>query len=180
VRRPLPHPPLFLLLLLVGLLSIPAAAIAVHFTDVPADSPHKPGIDYLEETGITLGCTDTEFCPSDTLRRDQMGTFLYRSSGNDPATPPSVNAASIAEIVMVEDDNAIAGSAVNNASASCPEGTTVTGGGGSTTGAGTWRLAASRPLAGGTGWTVQYVEKDGNLAVGTATAWAMCVAVGTP
>lgn len=179
MRRTPPIHPLLLLLLLVVLLALPGAALAVHFVDVPDTSPHKDGIDYLEETGITLGCSETEFCPGETLRRDQMGSFLYRSSGNDPDTPPSVNAASIAEVVLVEDDNDIAGSAVNNASVSCPEGTTVTGGGSSTTGAGTWRLSASRPLADGAGWTAQYVERNGDLAVGTVTVWALCVAVGS-
>lgn len=76
-----------------ALLSVPAAAIATHvFTDVPDGYSHAPGIHYVADTGITLGCSSDEYCPSDPLTRAQMGTFLFRASGNDPATPPSVNA----------------------------------------------------------------------------------------
>ncbi|WP_052665377.1 S-layer homology domain-containing protein [Nitriliruptor alkaliphilus] len=163
----------------VAVLSVPIAAFATHvFDDVDDGSVHAPGIHYVADTGITLGCDANNYCPGDTLTRAQMGTFLYRSSGNDPATPPSVNAASIASIAQVSDSNTIAGSAVNTASVSCPEGTVVTGGGASTNNQGTWRMAVSRPLANGAGWTATYVEREGNLANGTVTVWALCIAVG--
>lgn len=71
------------------------ASAVVPFDDVPAGHPHGNGIDYIAGAGITVGCTATAFCPGDSLTRGQMATFLYRSSGNDPATPPSVNAATV-------------------------------------------------------------------------------------
>ena len=69
------------------------AVLATHvFNDVSDGSVHRPGIEYMADAAITLGCGGGDFCPQDKLSREQMATFLYRSSGNDPATPPSVNA----------------------------------------------------------------------------------------
>lgn len=87
---------LAIVLATVGLLSIAAVALADHgFTDVPEGFTHEAGIEYVAEAGITQGCTEDEYCPNDPLTRGQMGTFLYRSSGNDPDTAPSVNAAEL-------------------------------------------------------------------------------------
>ena len=178
-RRPRSRRPV-LFVAIVAALAVPSVALAAHFTDVDANDVHAPGIEYLADTGITLGCATNpdRFCPNDELTRAQMGSFLYRASGNDPNTPPSINAASIAEIELVEDDNAINGSAVNSASVSCPDGMMATGGGSQTTTPTGWLQAYSRPLSDGEGWTAQYVEKDGNLGVNTTTVWALCVAVG--
>lgn len=82
---------------IVALLSIPTMALAGSvFDDVEDGSTHAPGIEYVAEAGITQGCTATEYCPGDPLTRAQMATFLFRSSGNDPDTDPSVNAAELA------------------------------------------------------------------------------------
>jgi hypothetical protein len=163
----------------ITLIAVPTAAFADHvFDDVSDGDVHAPGIEYVADAGITLGCDADNYCPNDSLTRAQMGTFLYRSSGNDPATDPSVNAASIDQIQLVTDSNAVAGSAVNTASVSCHDGTLATGGGSQTTTPTGWRLSYSRPLLDGTGWAAQYVENDGNLAIGTVTVWALCVAVG--
>jgi hypothetical protein len=82
------------LIALVAFLLIPAAAFAgVLFSDVVDGSTHFDGIKYMKDTGITLGCGDgTTFCPKDPVLRETMATFMYRMSGNDPATPASVNA----------------------------------------------------------------------------------------
>jgi hypothetical protein len=72
-----------------------AAFAAVAFSDVPAGHPHRKGITYVADAGITVGCGAKTFCPGDTLTRGQMATFLHRASGNDAATPPSVNAATV-------------------------------------------------------------------------------------
>jgi len=88
---------LAIVLATAGLLSIATIALADHgFTDVPHGSTHEPGIEYVADAGITQGCTADEYCPDDPLTRAQMGTFLFRASGHDPATPPSVNAATLA------------------------------------------------------------------------------------
>ncbi len=78
----------------MGALAAPVSAIAQSgFDDVPPGHTHEAGIEYLVDTGITQGCDSDSYCPEDSLTRAQMATFLYRSSGNDPATSPSVNAA---------------------------------------------------------------------------------------
>ena len=38
-------------------------------------------IEALAESGITLGCTATTFCPDATLTRRQMAAFLARALG---------------------------------------------------------------------------------------------------
>src|SRR5687767_11127005 len=71
----------------------PTAAYATHvFDDVEDDFTHAPGIEYVAEKGITTGCDANNYCPNNPLTRGQMATFLFRSSGNDPDTAPSVNA----------------------------------------------------------------------------------------
>lgn len=73
------------------------AAVAGHdrFDDVGAEHPHEDGIGFVADAGVSIGCTEdgAEYCPDDEVTRAQMGTFLYRLSGNDPETPPSVTAA---------------------------------------------------------------------------------------
>lgn len=72
------------------------AALAGHdrFDDVVAEHPHEEGIGWVADAGVSVGCNQagTEYCPSDTVTRAQMGTFMHRLSGNDPDTPPSVHA----------------------------------------------------------------------------------------
>ena len=172
---------LLILAAAVTLLSIPTVALAVHvFDDVGDASTHADGIHYVADAGITSGCDADNFCPGDTLTRGQMATFLYHQSGNAAGVAPSVNAASIAEVVQVSDQNAIVGSAVNTASVSCPDGMLATGGGSQTTSPTGWVQAYSRPLADSSGWTAQYVQIDGQLGANTTTVWAQCVAVGGP
>ena len=76
------------------LLLIPAAAGARQmFGDVPEGNTHAPGIEWAANNGITLGCGDgSNFCPNEPVTRAQMATFMYRLSGNDPKTAPSINA----------------------------------------------------------------------------------------
>lgn len=166
------------LLAALALLALPTAALANHFTDISHGSTHGPGVIYASEAGITQGCTPTEFCPTDNLTREQMTTFLYRASGHDLATPPSVNAASVAAVEQVSESNNVFGSAVNTASVSCPAGTAVSGGGAQTTSPTSWLQAFSRPLDDGSGWTARYAQIDGFLGVNTTTVWALCVPVG--
>ena len=74
----------------------PTTAYATHvFDDVEDDFTHAPGIEYVAEKGITTGCDADNYCPNNPLTRAQMATFLFRASGNDPETAPSVNADTI-------------------------------------------------------------------------------------
>ena len=83
--------------LVAVLLVIPVAAFAGSVSDdVDDGSTHIEGITYWKDSGVSVGCgANNNFCPDDSVARAQMGTFMYRLSGNDPATDPSVNAATL-------------------------------------------------------------------------------------
>ncbi len=83
-----------LVLLILAVLAIPATAYGTHiFADVSDSNVHAEGIEFMKNSGVSIGCQDgTVYCPGDPVTRAQMGTFMYRLSGNDPATAPSVNA----------------------------------------------------------------------------------------
>jgi hypothetical protein len=71
-------------------------ALAVTFGDVPPGHPHEAGIEFMQESGVTIGCGDgSNYCPSDAVNRGQMATFMHRLSGNAEGTPPSVDAATV-------------------------------------------------------------------------------------
>ena len=79
-----------------AVLSAAGAAWATHhFSDVDDDATHAAAIAWLQDRGITKGCTTTSFCPDDPVTRAEMASFLRRLSGTDPSVPPSVNAATI-------------------------------------------------------------------------------------
>lgn len=90
-----------LIIAVTAALIVPATAVAQSlFTDVSDNSVHRPGIEYMKDSGVTLGCGDgTTFCPRDAVLREQMATFMYRLSGNDPNTEPSVIPASNMQVV---------------------------------------------------------------------------------
>ena len=82
---------------MIAVLAIPVAALAGNvFNDVDDNSPHIDGITWVKDAGVSVGCdSNGNYCPSANVTREQMGTFMYRLSGNDPATAPSVNAATL-------------------------------------------------------------------------------------
>jgi spore germination protein YaaH len=51
-----------------------------HFTD-DETSIHEDAINRLATAGITFGCAPSRFCPSGTVRRDEMASFLARALG---------------------------------------------------------------------------------------------------
>jgi hypothetical protein len=67
-------------LALFGLLAValPAAA-SDSFRDVGTSSPHHEAVRDLADAGITQGCRPGEYCPRDSVRRDQMASFLSRA-----------------------------------------------------------------------------------------------------
>lgn len=172
-----------LLAAIVAVVAVPTIAIAGHnaFNDVPPGSTHANGIHYVAETGITQGCTPTQYCPTDPLTRAQMATFMHRSSGNDPATPPSVNAATIDAVQVVNGSSTVAGgSTANPQSIACPSGTRAVGGGG--TAAIGWVLKDSRPSNDALGWQIQHRTFDNQPSPAgnhTAQIFAVCVPVGS-
>jgi hypothetical protein len=79
--------------LVAAIAAIPTAAVATHyFSDVSDTSTHARGVEFAAEWGITAGCGTGRFCPADPLTRQQMATFLYRSSGHAPEVGPVANA----------------------------------------------------------------------------------------
>jgi len=59
------------------------------FTDVP---PASPGYDFIGDfarRGITKGCSDTAYCPSNDVTRAQMAMFLLRAEHGSAYAPPA-------------------------------------------------------------------------------------------
>ncbi len=124
-----------LVLLVLAVLAIPATAYATHvFADVSDSNVHAEGIEFMKDSGVSIGCQDgTVYCPDDFVTRAQMGTFMYRLSGNDPATDPSVHAAAaLDQFDIAGGDSEITTSSVlvdlpgTSATVSIPEGRTGT------------------------------------------------------
>lgn len=65
-----------LLVVLAGSSTAPAAASS-HFVDV--SGTHADNIERIAEAGVTEGCEPDRFCPSDTVTREQMASFLVRA-----------------------------------------------------------------------------------------------------
>lgn len=57
-----------------------------YFTDDETSS-FESSINALAASGITYGCATGNFCPKDTVKRDQMAAFLVRALNITP-TPP--------------------------------------------------------------------------------------------
>ena len=58
-----------------------SAAFAQTFDDVPAGDPAFDEVEALARSGITAGCTQTEYCPDANLTRRQMAVFLAKALG---------------------------------------------------------------------------------------------------
>ena len=55
-----------------------------YFTD-DESSEHEPNINRMAESGITTGCGGTRFCPTASVSRGQMASFLVRAYDLPPA-----------------------------------------------------------------------------------------------
>lgn len=78
-------------LILVGVLAaaligVPAMLLAAdRFTDVPDDNVFHDDITWLADADVTRGCNppdNTEFCPTETVTRQQMAAFMRRLASN--------------------------------------------------------------------------------------------------
>jgi len=90
------RPRLLRRLMVVGLalaLTIPAGvALANHqFSDVPTGSSIHDDVEAIYEAGVTTGCGDGKYCPTDPVTRGQMAQFMNRLGALD-GQAPSVNA----------------------------------------------------------------------------------------
>lgn len=79
------------------LMGEPQGAPAAGFPDVPARGPHHRAIDWLADTGITVGDADGAFRPDASITRGQMGLLLWRLAGT-PAGSPSHGFTDVANI----------------------------------------------------------------------------------
>jgi len=61
---------------LVRALDLPASGTD-YFSD-DAGNKHEARINAIARAGLTVGCTDTTYCPNGAVTRAQMATFLYR------------------------------------------------------------------------------------------------------
>jgi PKD repeat protein len=61
------------------------------FTDVPCSNPLAPWINELVRRGVTAGCGGGNYCPNNSVTRDQMAVFLLVTAGisPDPTCPPA-------------------------------------------------------------------------------------------
>jgi hypothetical protein len=64
----------------------PSACTTPVFNDVPASSPFCRFIEELARRGVVAGCGGGNYCPADSVTRDQMSVFVLRTL--DPALNP--------------------------------------------------------------------------------------------
>lgn len=65
------------------------------FTDVPSGKWYSPAISWAYANGIVLGMTDTTFCPTREITREQMVTIFYRyaeAEGHDVSSSDNLSA----------------------------------------------------------------------------------------
>jgi len=89
------------------------------FTD-DNNSLFENEIEILRDSGVTKGCnppTNTSYCPTRPVRRDEMATFIARASGLEAITPPPRVDVGDVDVHIYPGDN------INSIANSNPEGT---------------------------------------------------------
>ena len=62
----------------------------IDFLDVPSNDLFYTDIGKLAARGVTLGCGSGNYCPNDSVLREQMSAFILRGLGKfSPPTPAS-------------------------------------------------------------------------------------------
>ena len=61
-----------------------------YFSDDDGD-PHEANINVLAANGITKGCRSGLYCPLESVRRDEMASFLARALGLESSGPPETS-----------------------------------------------------------------------------------------
>ncbi len=79
----------FLLKSKFGAAHVPPTCTGAVFTDVSCSSPFDPWIEELAALGITEGCSDSLYCPDDSVTRQQMAVFLLKTPNGSAYTPPA-------------------------------------------------------------------------------------------
>ena len=78
----------FLLKVRWGAEFLPAPATGTVFSDVPAEDSFAPWIEELAREGVTGGCGGTNYCPGNTVTRQQMAVFLLKALEGSAYDPP--------------------------------------------------------------------------------------------
>lgn len=93
-RTPRVRRPTLVMIVAIALLAFPLGAIAVHqFNDVPTGASYHDDVEALVNAGVTTGCGNNNYCPTQAVTRAQMAQFLNRLGSLDGDSDPSVNAA---------------------------------------------------------------------------------------
>ncbi len=100
-----------LIVAVAAMLIVPIVAIAAdRFDDVPTTNVFHDDIGWLADAGITLGCNppaNDEFCPDDSVKRQQMAAFLRRFAnyiGAEDGTPAQADNATTADSATTAGD----------------------------------------------------------------------------
>ncbi len=67
----------------------PPPATGTVFTDVPSTAFGAPWIEQLAAEKISTGCGNGNYCPDDSVARDQMAVFLLRGKNGGAYKPPA-------------------------------------------------------------------------------------------
>ena len=62
------------------------------FLDVPFSNPLWSSVEAIENAGVTGGCGSGNYCPNNTVTRDQMAVFLLTAKEGSGYTPPACTA----------------------------------------------------------------------------------------
>jgi uncharacterized protein (DUF1800 family) len=68
---------------------VPPPATGTVFLDVPLGTTFAAWIERLSAEGITSGCGGGNYCPTQTVTRDQMAVFIVRSEHGSGFMPPA-------------------------------------------------------------------------------------------
>lgn len=89
--------------LAIAVLAVPMAVLANHsFQDVPESNVFHDDIDWLATAGVTKGCnppSNTRYCPSDNVTREQMAAFMRRLADNQVVDAGRLEGMTAAEII---------------------------------------------------------------------------------
>ena len=66
---------------LANALRLDTSSSRTRFADVPAGSVHAGAIEAIAREGITLGCGGDRYCPTKSVSRAEMASFLVRAFG---------------------------------------------------------------------------------------------------
>ncbi len=88
----------FLLVSKEGAGYTPPACTSPVFLDVPCSSGFAPWINELAGRGVTAGCGDGNYCPTQNVTRAQMAVFLLVTLQGSGYTPPACTTATFLDV----------------------------------------------------------------------------------